>query len=141
MKKLLYVAGLALSALFFAGCGGGGGGVAPGPGPGPAPGPTAVMWYIDDIDGVGVGGISYNCTSGNGVTDADGAFIFFPGDVCNFDFWGLPGNLVFSLHIDDELTTGVGNIPFECDSGWSGATYADGSFEYDADDYCTFYMP
>ena len=141
MKKLSLLVSLAAAAVVFTACGGGGGGggyVPPPPGPGP--GPSAVIWYLDDINGIGVSGVSYTCDSGAGVTDGDGAFLFYPGDACTFDLWGFPGNFNFSLHIDDETVTGVGGIPYDCDSGWSGSTYGDGSFDYDPDDICTFYF-
>ena len=143
MKKLSLFVSLAAAAVVFTACGGGGGGggyVPPGPGPGPGPGPAPIVWYLDDIDGVGVNGVSYSCDSGAGVTDIDGAFLYYPGDACTFDLWGFPGDFNFSLHIDDEYTTGVGGIPYDCASGLSGLTYNDGSFDYDPDDACTFYF-
>ena len=141
MKKLSIFASLAAAAVIFVGCGGGGGGgyVPPAPGPGPGPG-APVIWYLDDINGVGMAGVPYYCDSGSGVTDADGGFAFYYGDACDFDLWGFPGDITFSLHIDDEFVEGVGGIPYDCDSGWSGTTDVDGSFIYDPDDYCTFYF-
>ena len=140
MKRFSFLIGLAAAAIIFTGCGGGGGGYVPPPGPGPGPGPEEVVWYLDDINGVGVSGVPYYCDSGSGITDANGAFIFYFGDSCEFDLWGLPGDFTFSLHIDDEFVDGVGGIPYECDSGWNGTTYDDGSFDYDPDDVCTFYF-
>ncbi len=137
MKRFSILVGLAAAAIIFTGCGGGGGG---GGGGGVAPGPAMDVLYLDDINGVGMANVPYICDSGSGVTDPEGGFYFYWGDVCEFDLYGFDGEFFFSLHIDDADAVGVGGIPFECTSGWNGSTYGDGSFEYDMDDYCTFYF-
>ena len=102
--------------------------------------PKGCVLYLDDIDGIGLANVPYDCDSGSGVTDPDGAFYFYWGEACTFDLYGFDGYVFFSLHIDNVDAFGIGGIPFECASGWSGTTYNDGSFEYEFDDFCTFYF-
>ncbi len=138
MKRFSILVGLAAAAIIFTGCGssssGGGGGYVP------PPPPAMDVLYLDDINGIGLANVPYDCDSGSGVTDLDGAFYFYWGEACTFDLFGFDGDVFFSLHIDDVDAFGVGGVPFECVSGWNGATYGDGSFEYEMDDICTFYF-
>ena len=139
MKRFSILVGLAAAAIIFTGCGGGGGGGGGGYVP-PPPDPAMDVLYLDDINGNGLANVPYDCDSGSGETDLDGAFYFYWGEACTFDLYGFDGVVFFSLHIDDANINGVGGIPFECDSGWNGWTYGDGSFEYEVDDRCIFYF-
>ena len=102
-------------------------------------------------------GIPYICDSMRDWerTLPNGEFTFLPPDNCEFDFYGYFGTdpddltvpyneLIYIVDIADE---GKNGIPYECSRFNVGnINYTDydgiydGSFEYDADDACIFYL-
>jgi len=104
--------------------------------------------FLVDSQGYSYGGVPYKCDSMRdwGETAPNGEFSFYPPDNCEFDFLGLEGNLFNDprvddvVHIIDIANDGKGNIPYECVSFGASSTYNDGSFEYDIDDRCVFYL-
>ncbi len=139
MKKGLIIASLAAAA-FLSGCGGGGGGG------NPPPPVTETTLFLIDQDGYSLGGVPYSCDSGSGVTAPNGEFTFYPPDDCIFDFTGFDGNYDNDPYVDDiiyivdDLDDGKGGIDYDCYSFGAGTTYGDGSFDYDIDDECVFYL-
>ncbi len=113
-----------------------------------APASNATTLFLVDQDGFSLGGVPYICDSMSdwSTTAPNGEFTFFPPDNCEFDFTGLEGNyhgdpLVDDIiYIIDDLDYGKGGIPYECASFGAGTTYGDGSFDYDIDDRCLFYL-
>ena len=98
-----------------------------------------------------VNGIEYICDSmaNPQYTAPNGEFSFYPGETCEFDFFGLNGTDPDDLLVDDiiyivdDLYDGKGDIPYQCDFfnvGSINYTYSDGSFEYDWDDRCAFFL-
>lgn len=113
----------------------------------PEPDPDITTLFLIDQDGNSYGAIPYICDSmvDWSMTRPNGEFTFIQPDNCRFDFTGLYGNYGDPLNDDmvfivDDLDRGKGDIPYECQSFGSGTTYLDGSFEYDADDQCVFYL-
>lgn len=106
------------------------------------------LFLVDDL-GYSYGGVPYICDSMRDweVTLPNGEFTFLPPDNCEFDFSGLDGNLFNDPRVDDIVRIvdftddGKGGIPYECAS-FAGVdeTRYDGSFEYDIDDQCVFYL-
>lgn len=106
------------------------------------------LFLVDDL-GFSYGGVPYKCDSMSNweVTLPNGEFTFLPPDNCEFDFLGLDGNLFDDPRVDDIVrivdftNDGKRGIPYECAS-FSGvdSTRYDGSFEYDIDDQCVFYL-
>jgi len=141
MKKFSILASLAAAVVIFTGCGGGGGGGGGYVPPAPPPEPVYDVLYLDSDWGPQAG-VSYDCTSVSGWTDADGSFLFLPGDVCTFDLVGYNGTIfgVDYLYISYADGSGVMDIPYDCWSGTGGWTQIDGSFDYDMDDVCNFYF-
>ena len=141
MKRFSILVSLAAATVIFTGCGGGGGGgYVPDPGPGPGPAPEYAVLYLDYSDLSGAGGVYYDCdTSGDGLTDADGGFYYYPGEACTFDLTGFDGSGWTPLYIDFGDSSGVSGIYYECWSGTAGTTDYEGEFFYDVDDSCTFY--
>lgn len=148
-KKIIsfLVSGVAVLAL--SGCGGGGGGeyyyeeviIEP-----VDDGLTTL--FLIDQDGFAYAGVPYICDSMVewSETAPNGEFSFYPGEDCEFDFIGLEGNYADDPYVDDivyivdDLDYGKGGIEYECASFGVGSTYGDGSFDYDIDDLCTFYL-
>jgi hypothetical protein len=101
--------------------------------------------FLIDRNGFSLGGVSYSCINPSGIRTGDfvtapnGEFSFIPGERCTFDFYGLYGTPEDPLFIEDDLGYGKGDIPYECIQD-AGFTYENGSFEYIADDICTFYF-
>ena len=152
-KKLagLVVAGIAVFAL--SGCGGGDTyyveEVVP-------PDDLTTLFLVDE-SGDPYSGIPYICDSMRDWerTLSNGEFTFLPPDNCEFDFDGYFGTdpddltvpyneLIYIVDIADE---GKNGIPYECSRFNVGnINYTDydgiydGSFEYDADDACVFYL-
>ena len=153
MKKLisLLISGVAVLAL--SGCGGGGGGeyyyeeVIVEPIVDPIDDGLTTLFLIDQ-DGFAYAGVPYICDSmvDWDYTAPNGEFSFYPGEDCEFDFIGLEGNYEDDPYVDDivyivdDLDYGKGGIAYECASFGVGTTYGDGSFDYDIDDLCTFYL-
>ena len=141
MKKLLLIGTIALSTLLFTGCGSNDDYYEP-------PIDDATTLFLIDQDGNSYGGIPYICDSMTGwsATRPNGEFTFFPPDNCEFDFMGYGGNYVGDplrdeiIYIVDDLDRGKGGIDYECALFGVSSTYTDGSFDYDVDDRCTFYL-
>ena len=129
------------SVVLFAlsGCGGGGSSDAPS---------DATTLFLVDEAGFSYGGIPYKCDSmiDWSVTAPNGEFTFFPPENCEFDFTGLKGDYNVNPAVDDvvritdDLDRGKGNIPYDCQSFGASTTFGDGSFYYDIDDQCKFYL-
>jgi hypothetical protein len=134
MKKVLFLVGLAISSVVMTGCG------SSSSTPPPPPREMDIL-YLDDGAG-GLEGVPYVCSSGSGITDIDGAFAFYAGDNCTFDLNGYDGTVFLfdPLFIDYNDGSGVSDIGYDCASGTNGFTDIDGSFDYDIDDECTFYL-
>ena len=104
--------------------------------------------FLIDQDGYSYAGVPYKCDSMAdwSKTAYNGEFSFYPGENCEFDFLGLYGNYENDPYVDDivyivdDLDYGKGGIPYECASFGVGTTYGDGSFDYDIDDECVFYL-
>ena len=105
------------------------------------------LFLVDD-QGFSYGGIPYRCDSMRDweITAPNGEFTFLPPDNCQFDFTGLRGDLFGEPLVDDivrivDITyEGKGGIPYECASFGISSTYNDGSFNYDINDNCVFYL-
>ncbi len=112
------------------------------------------LFLVDD-QGYAYSGVPYICESMNtwDVTAPNGEFSFYPPEECIFDFDGLNGTDPNDIYVDeviyivDDLDNGKNDIPYECSSfnvGNINYTYDDGiwdgSFDYDADDACVFYL-
>ena len=128
----------AVAVFALSGCGGGGS---------DAPSNATTLFLVDD-QGFSYGGIPYKCDSmiDWSVTAPNGEFTFFPPDNCEFDFTGLNGDYNVNPAVDDivritdDLNRGKGDIPYECASFGASTTFGDGSFYYDIDDQCVFYL-
>ncbi len=135
MNKFIFLVTLSISTLLFTGCGSSDNTTVV------VPPPEPDTLYLDDGAG-GLAGVSYTCTSGSGFTNAQGAFTFYAGDNCTFDLTGFDGTVFLfdPLFVDYNDGTGVADISYDCVSGIAGSTDVDGSFDYDTDDACTFYL-
>jgi len=139
MKKI--IAFLIASAAVFglSGCGGGGNDY---------PDNRLTTLFLVDEVGFSYGGIPYKCDSMRDweLTAPNGEFTFLPPDNCEFDFTGLNGDYNVNPNVDDivritdDLNRGKGNIPYDCASFGASTTFGDGSFYYDIDDQCVFYL-
>jgi len=104
--------------------------------------------FLVDQYGHSYEGIPYRCDSMNywEHTPANGEFSFLEPEKCEFDFSGLEGNYDNSpsrddiIYIIDYYDHGKGGIAYECEAFGVSSTYGDGSFEYDRDDRCLFYL-
>lgn len=147
MKKLVSIilAGVAIVALN--GCGSSGNDYDDG---------LTTLFLVDD-QGFAYADIPYRCDSMNNwsATRFNGEFSFYPGEDCEFDFYGYFGTdpndytVPYNefMYIVDYADEGKNNIPYECSNfnvGNINYTYDDGiydgSFDYDADDSCVFYL-
>ena len=103
------------------------------------------LFLVDEL-GFSYGGVPYICDSMRDweVTLPNGEFTFLPPDNCQFDFYGYNG--VYGDRFDDIIrivdytNSGKENIPYDCASFGVGSTYVDGSFDYDVNDECVFYL-
>ena len=146
-KKLMSFVFTGITALVLSGCGGGGDDYYD----------DLTTLFLVDEDGYSYGGIPYICDSMNygSETAPNGEFSFYPPDNCEFDFYGYFGtdpddfSVPYSefIYIVDYTDEGKNNIPYECSRFNAGnINYTeydgiwDGSFEYDADDACVFYL-
>ncbi len=146
MKKKLMALVFAVAAVFgLSGCGGGGDSVIV-DGGGSTPNETT-LFLVDEV-GNSYGDIPYKCDSMRDwkLTLPNGEFTFLPPDNCQFDFTGLNGDNGHGfidddiVRIVDDLDSGKGSVPYECNSFGASTTFGDGSFYYDIDDQCTFYL-
>jgi hypothetical protein len=102
--------------------------------------------FLVDEQGYAYADIPYKCDSMYewSRTENNGEFSFVEPDTCEFDFNGLDG--IYSDSFDDIVRivdyrdSGKGGIPYECASFGVSSTYSDGSFDYDEDDVCSFYL-
>lgn len=139
MKKLMMWILSGVSVIALSGCGGGGDDY--------YQDDLTTLFLVDD-QGFAYADIPYICDSMADwdTTLANGEFSFYPGEDCIFDFTGLEGNYFNDPFVDDivyivdYLDDGKGGIPYECTSFGVGTTYSDGSFDYDIDDQCVFYL-
>ncbi|MEA3492145.1 MAG: hypothetical protein U9R27_09620 [Campylobacterota bacterium] len=142
MKKFSVLVSTVAAVVLFSGCGSNDNYYPP------EPIPEATTLFLIDQDGFSLGGIPYICDSmvDWSMTRPNGEFTFFVPDSCTFDFTGLNGNydndyeLDDIIYIVDDLDRGKGGIPFDCEYFGASTTYGDGSFDYDMDDACTFYL-
>jgi len=137
-----------VSAMVLSGCGGGGG---------DDYNDGLTTLFLVDENGASYGGIPYICDSMDDwdETAPNGEFSFYPGEDCTFDFYGLYGTdpndptVPYNeyIYIVDDLDNGKNGIPYECSlfnvgninhTDYDG--FWDGSFDYDADDTCVFYL-
>jgi len=119
--------------------------------------PNLTTLFLVDENGFSYGGVPYICDSMRDwdYTKSNGEFTFSEPDNCEFDFYGYNGTDFDDLrvpyneyiYIVDSLDEGKNGIPYACDRFNVGnLNYTrddglwDGSFEYDADDYCIFYL-
>ena len=146
MKKNILIAGLLSSALMLGGCGGSdGGNYVPPP---PVIEPSLITLFLVDQNGFSLAGVPYKCDSMAFAeyTPNNGEFSFYAGENCYFDFLGFEGNYNNDPYVDDiihivsDVNTGAGDVAFDCQSFGSGITYPDGSFDYDYNDACVFYL-
>ena len=106
---------------------------------------TTTLYLVDEND-YSYANIPYICDSMRewSQTTREGAFIFIRPDTCTFDFDGLDG--VYGddddviVRIVDYTNDGKDGIPYDCSSFSARSTYSDGSFDYDKDDVCSFYL-
>ena len=148
MKKHSILVLSALAVFGLSGCGGGGSSDAP------YDDGLTTLFLVDD-QGFSYGGVPYLCDSMSvwGATAANGEFSFYPGEHCEFDFTGLNGTDPTDpfpddlIYIVDYLDYGKNGIMYECqnfNAGGLNDTYYDGiydgSFDYDVDDACVFYL-
>jgi len=102
--------------------------------------------YLVDEYGFAYSGVPYICDSmySRSYTAYNGEFSFYPPDNCTFDFRGFAGDYgdVFSevVRIVDYTDNGKSRIPYDCRLFGGGTTYYDGSFDYNANDECVFYL-
>ena len=105
-----------------------------------------VTLFLVDEQGFSYADVPYKCDSMAywSHTARDGEFSFFLLDTCKFDFNGLNGVFGDSMddvvRIVDDRNSGKGGIGYGCESFGISSTYSDGSFDYDEDDICTFYL-
>jgi len=137
-KKIMALIFSAVAVFGLSACGSGGS---------DAPSNLTTLFLVDEA-GFSYGGIPYKCDSMRdwSVTAPNGEFSFLPPDNCEFDFIGLEGDYNVNPAVDDivritdDLNRGKGNIPYECTSFGASTTFGDGSFYYDIDDRCVFYL-
>ncbi len=136
MKKFMMLMVSTLSVVALNGCGGGSDDYNDG---------LTTLFLVDEA-GYSYAGIPIHCDSMDywDETAPNGEFSFYPGEDCEFDFYGLDGVYGDSfddiVRIVDYTYDGKGGIPYECASFGIGTTYGDGSFDYDIDDQCVFYL-
>ncbi len=141
MKKLMSMLFSGVAIVALNGCGGGSDSYNDG---------LTTLFLVDE-KGYAYADIPYQCYDQGVLTYSDttlnnGEFSFYPGEDCKFNFSGLEGNYLNDPFTDDIVRIvdytddGKGGIPYECDSFGIGTTYTDGSFDYDIDDQCVFYL-
>jgi hypothetical protein len=147
MKKFMMLILSGVSVVVLSGCGGG------------SDDGLTTLFLVDE-QGLAYADIPYQCydqgvLTSSSATLSNGEFSFYPGEECIFDFIGLygtdPDDLTVPyneyIYIVDDLDNGKNGIPYECEYfnvGTINTTYYDGiwdgSFDYDADDTCVFYL-
>ena len=104
--------------------------------------------FLVDQEGFSYGYIPYKCDSMRewSRTAPNGEFTFLPPDNCEFDFIGYNGDNGYGFINDDFVrivdigNNGKGGIPYTCESFGASSTFNDGSFYYDEDDRCVFFL-
>jgi hypothetical protein len=147
MIKKLLMATIVSATLILSGCGSSSNdGYIPPPLP---PDPTLTTLFLIDHNGFALAGVPYICDSMafSQYTLNNGEFSFFPGENCSFDFLGYAGNYhndPYSgddiIYIVSDIGMGVNALEYDCNSFGVGITFEDGSFDYDANDACVFYL-
>ena len=146
MNRNLILAGFVSATLLLSGCGSSDYDYIAPP---PLLDPTLTTLFLVDDQGFSLAGIPYICDSMefSQYTKNNGEFSFFPGENCSFDFLGYAGNYNNDpyngddiIYIVSDINTGAGGVEYECNSFGSGLTFENGSFDYDADDACVFYL-
>jgi hypothetical protein len=105
-----------------------------------------ISLFLIDKGGFSVDHVKYSCVDENNhytgtyLTTPSGEFSFYVGERCTFELVGLDGTPDDPLFIEDDRGRGKGDIPYECSEGDAGFTTDNGSFDYIADDNCTFYF-
>jgi len=138
MKKIINIVLLLLSVFFFSACSG--------ELRNNSNTNSLITLFLVDEYGFSYGGIPYICDSmfDWSQTASNGEFSFYEGENCDFDFNGLNGtNNLFSndiVRIVDDFGYGKDGIFYDCSSFGASSTYYDGSFDYDIDDECRFYL-
>ncbi len=143
VKKLMMLVLTGLSVMVLNGCGGGSSSYNDG---------LTTLFLVDEY-GSSYAYIPYQCydqgvLTSDTTTLSNGEFSFYPGEECEFDFTGYSG--VYGdeydeiIRIVDYTDDGKDLIPYECElfgvAGTTYYTYSDGSFDYDANDACIFYL-
>ena len=102
--------------------------------------------FLVDENGYSYANIPYICDSMDhwSKTAPNGEFSFIEPDTCKFDLNGLDGDFGYTddeiVRIVDDTNNGKGGINYNCNSFGASSTFNDGSFDYDQDDVCTFYL-
>jgi len=145
MRKLMSFVFAGVTAVILSGCGGGGSSYNDG----------LTTLFLVDHEGYAYSGVPYQCDSmlNPSVTAYNGEFSFYPGEDCTFDFYGLNGTDPDDIYendyvyIVDDRDHGKNGIEYQCEYfnvGNINSTYddgiRDGSFDYDYDDRCEFYL-
>ena len=111
--------------------------------------PTLTTLFLIDSDGFSLAGVPYICDSMEFAqhTLNNGEFSFLVGENCFFDFNGYRGNYNGDpyngddiIHIVSDINTPANGVEYSCDSFGAGITFEDGSFDYNANDACVFYL-
>ncbi|MFK5974906.1 MAG: hypothetical protein QM493_00235 [Sulfurovum sp.] len=113
---------------------------------GPYNGSALTTLYLVDEYGNSYGGVPYICDSMVrwSSTAYNGEFTFYPPDDCEFDFSRFAGDYgdyaSDIVRIVDYRDDGKSGIPYDCASFGRSSTDYDGSFNYNANDECVFYL-
>jgi hypothetical protein len=105
-----------------------------------------VSLYLVDENGGAYSNIPYICDSMTiwDTTTFNGEFTFLAPESCKFDLLGLNGTYgdIYDevVRIVDYRDNGQDIIDYNCQSFGIGSTDYDGSFDYNIDDECTFYL-
>ena len=151
MKKIFLWSAIVATAFLFSGCSGYSDGYDDGYNDGYYDGAREysdgmISLFLIDQDGYSAANVEYSCVDENNnytgtyFTTPSGEFSFYVGERCTFeliDFYGTPNDPLF---IEDDIGQGKADIPYECARGDTGFTTRGGSFDYLADDSCTFYF-
>jgi hypothetical protein len=147
MRKRLWLLSLLAVPFVLGGCGGGAYFY-------DEPVETYYLQSYDDVSGrfEGVANVYYECGRDIvGYTDTRGAFDLYDGDTCTF--YDLDDTVSYEydrLYISATASgsVAVGDVPYDCASGWSGVTDTDGMFIFDPayvnsisdGDICSLYL-
>ncbi len=140
MKKIIASILTIVAVIGLSGCGGGG-----------SDDDKLITLFLVDEEGNSYSSIPYRCDSMTDweETPINGEFTFFANEDCEFDFIDLDGTNHNNtsndlIYIVDSLDSGKNGIDYDCLKFGAGVTeydgIYDGSFEYDIDDECVFYL-